>query len=38
MSKTYETVIIPKGTLLFRSTNSTHDIVKDFAGIPKGNG
>jgi hypothetical protein len=38
MASKYETVIIPKGTLLFRSTNSTHDIVKDFAGIPKTNG
>ena len=34
----YETVIIPKGTLLFRATNSTYDIVKDFAGLPKGRG
>lgn len=31
----YETIILPKGTVLFRSTNSTLDYVKDFAGIPK---
>lgn len=30
----YYTTIIPKGTLLFRSAYSTHDIVGDFAGIP----
>lgn len=35
MDKPYYTVIIPKGTLLFRSTNTTYDLVKDFAGIPK---
>ena len=34
MDKQYETIIIPKGTLLFRSTNTTFDLVKDFAGIP----
>lgn len=31
----YETVVIPKGTLLFRSTNSVADLTKDFAGIPQ---
>ena len=33
----YETVVIPKGTLLFRSTNSVADLTKDFAGLPKEN-
>lgn len=32
----YETIIIPKGTVLFRSTNTTYDFIKDFAGLPKG--
>jgi hypothetical protein len=31
----YETVVIPKGTLLFRSTNSVADLTKDFAGLPQ---
>ena len=31
----YETIILPKGTVLFRSTHSTLDFVRDFAGIPK---
>jgi hypothetical protein len=33
----YETVLIPKGTLLFRSTDSVADLTKDFAGLPKKN-
>ena len=35
MDKEYYTITIPKGTLLFRSTNSVADLAKDFAGIPK---
>jgi len=35
MDKEYYTVTIPKGTLLFRSTNSVSDLTKDFAGLPQ---
>ena len=38
MEKEYYTVTIPKGTVLFRATNTTYDLVKDYAGIPKGHG
>jgi hypothetical protein len=33
----YETIVIPKGTLLFRGINSVESLVNDFAGIRKGN-
>jgi hypothetical protein len=35
MDKEYYTITIPKGTLLFRSTNSVSDLAKDFAGLPQ---
>ena len=35
MEKEYYTITIPKGTLLFRSTNSVSDLTKDFAGLPQ---
>ncbi len=31
----YETIIIPKGTMLFRGMNSTSALTSDFAGVPK---
>ena len=33
----YETIVIPKGTLLFRGIDSVESLVNDFAGIRKGN-
>lgn len=33
MAKPYETIVIPKGTILFRSTYSVSNLISDFAGI-----
>jgi hypothetical protein len=33
----YETIVIPKGTLLFRGIDSVESLLNDFAGIRKGN-